>query len=66
MKKINPHLLALMVVIGLYLLWWLSGGNFLGVVQRPSPLTIGAAFIADNFKLGAITVFESFYKVINK
>ena len=66
MKKLNPHFLAFMTLVALYFLWWLSGGSFLGVVYKPSPLDVGTAFVIDNFKLGASTIFESFYWLINK
>lgn len=57
---------GLIIMIGLYFLWWLSGGTITGLRQQPAPVDYLTAFVWENFKTGAATVFEAVSSFLNR
>ncbi len=62
MKK--PYLLASLVMIVLFFLWWFSGGTIWGYVT-PSPAEQFFAFTWQNFKTGLAVVFDTLGNLFN-
>lgn len=63
MKK--HTLYAILVMAGLYFLWWFSGGTVLGIPQKPAPVDYAVTFFVDNFQEGAATIFEAISSFLN-
>lgn len=50
---------TILTMFVLYFLWWFSGGSIIGILRKPAPAEQFAAFIWDNFRTGAATIFEA-------